>query len=695
MSEVVVQVVVDSTGAVRGARKASRAVAEVGDNGGRLNKTLGVMKGAFAALALGAVAAMFGRLAVRIFETVTAADDAASAFKTTFGGAARGLAEDLDETRRNAGLTRKELYDMAATAGAVAQGLGFTKQASADLSAEIVKAAADFQSFKNIPIEQAAHAITSALTGEREALKSLGVVVREQDVQKQALAETGKANVKQLTDEEKAAATMTLIYERMGVVAGDLDRTKDSLQNKVRRLKGSLREGATEIARRFTPALESIVDAADDVGGEFGGPFTKALGDAADAFGELVRSMDNAGVFRGVAKALLWVVEATTYTIDALSDFGSNVLIPMRRAYADILDMVPGMKDQAETQREIADESERELMNARAQRVARRALADATSEYADVTAGLDEALAGAADSTGELDTATKKAKTALQKATEQVAEYRRALAELEGPNRARLVELEKEAYELERNLRIYEKLIEAQARGVQAIDPRELNEAVHDRVMRGAAEGDLQQQAAGEQIDGVPVPELIGEYEDATLSALDRLSIAAREFQEEWGATGEALATTFGMIGQSMSALFEATGEKSRAAFLAYKAFAIGEAIAATFLAANKALASGPPPWNIAQAAAITALGIANVAKIASAQPSGSGAGTSAPSGSGRNGGRPTPGSSLPGTQRPGAGEPQTNVNVNVEVAGESRLAGDDIRTAYNKASERYSVTRG
>lgn len=51
----------------------------------------------------------------------------------------------------------------------------------------------------------------------------------------------------------------------------------------------------------------------------------------------------------------------------------------------------------------------------------------------------------------------------------------------------------------------------------------------------------------------------------------------------------------------------------------AFKAFAMSQAIAATYLAANKALASAPPPWSYALAAAAVAAGLANVYQIAHA----------------------------------------------------------------------------
>jgi hypothetical protein len=43
--------------------------------------------------------------------------------------------------------------------------------------------AIDVASFNNVSDDQAVKAFTSALSGEREALKSLGIVISEADVQ--------------------------------------------------------------------------------------------------------------------------------------------------------------------------------------------------------------------------------------------------------------------------------------------------------------------------------------------------------------------------------------------------------------------------------------------------------------------------------------------------------------------------------
>jgi hypothetical protein len=51
----------------------------------------------------------------------------------------------------------------------------------------MIKLAIDVASFNNVSDDQAINAFTKALTGEREALKSLGIVISEPDVKAKAL----------------------------------------------------------------------------------------------------------------------------------------------------------------------------------------------------------------------------------------------------------------------------------------------------------------------------------------------------------------------------------------------------------------------------------------------------------------------------------------------------------------------------
>jgi hypothetical protein len=66
---------------------------------------------------------------------------------------------------------------------------------------------------------------------------------------------------------------------------------------------------------------------------------------------------------------------------------------------------------------------------------------------------------------------------------------------------------------------------------------------------------------------------------------------------------------------------FGTLGQMNKKWFIAQKASAIAQATIDTWVGANKALASAPPPFNYIAAAGVVAAGLANVAKITSQQP--------------------------------------------------------------------------
>jgi hypothetical protein len=144
--------------------------------------------------------------------------------------------------------------------------MGFAQQASADFAQQVVQLSGDLGSFNNIPTAEVAAAIQSALTGEREQLKRLGIVIRETDVQQRAMIETGKTSAKALTDQEKATATLALISERAGVAVGDLERTQDSAANRAKRIGAAFRDVKEQLSVAFLPIItDNVLPALEDL----------------------------------------------------------------------------------------------------------------------------------------------------------------------------------------------------------------------------------------------------------------------------------------------------------------------------------------------------------------------------------------------------------------------------------------------
>jgi hypothetical protein len=99
---------------------------------------------------------------------------------------------------------------------------------------------------------------------------------------------------------------------------------------------------------------------------------------------------------------------------------------------------------------------------------------------------------------------------------------------------------------------------------------------------------------------------------------------------EEWDAKRAIISGALGSFASMFQALAGIQGKHAKAAFIAFKAFAIAEAIIDAHRGYARAIATLPPPFSYIAAAAAFAAGIARVIAISQVQPSGGG-GASAP----------------------------------------------------------------
>ena len=258
-----------------GADKTSRGLDKVSGSADRLDNKVkrgskanaqfaagmsGLTKGAVVGAAVLAGKALIN-FSADALEAAVSAEEAAAAFDTTFGDAAKEAGRFSEQFANKAGLTNAELQQLLATTGAVAQGIGFTQKESADLGIELTKIAADVASFSNISAgaEPVLLAFRSALLGEREALKTYGIAISEAEVQTKAFELTGKSSANALTRQEKAFATLAVIQQKAAVQIGDLDRTSESFANQQRAVSAEIRQLKEDIGAELIPAAAEML----------------------------------------------------------------------------------------------------------------------------------------------------------------------------------------------------------------------------------------------------------------------------------------------------------------------------------------------------------------------------------------------------------------------------------------------------
>ena len=196
---------------------------------------------------------------VKMFKIGANVLETQSKFNTVFGESATKVDAFAESFGKLAGLTKSQAQAQLATTAAIAQGMGLASDASADFAIAAIQLAGDLTSFNDVPIAETALAIQSAVTGERESLKRLGIVILDVDVKKKALALTGKTLAAELTNEEKAAATLVLISEKAGVAIGDLSRTQTSAANVARQVQREFAQIAETVSVQVLPALAGFL----------------------------------------------------------------------------------------------------------------------------------------------------------------------------------------------------------------------------------------------------------------------------------------------------------------------------------------------------------------------------------------------------------------------------------------------------
>ena len=180
---------------------------------------------------------------------------------TVFGESAKAINDWAASASTGFGQSKAQALNAASAFGNMFSQLGMGKQTAAEMSMKMTELASDFASFHNADITDVLQAQQAAFRGEYDALQKFVPTINAAAVQQEAMAETGKTNAAQLTAQEKAAATYTLMLKGAGDAQGDFDRTSGSLANQQRILSAQWQDLQVKIGQVLIPALTEIVTA--------------------------------------------------------------------------------------------------------------------------------------------------------------------------------------------------------------------------------------------------------------------------------------------------------------------------------------------------------------------------------------------------------------------------------------------------
>lgn len=166
--------------------------------------------------------------------TISAASDlneTLSKSNVIFGKGAKEIDAWGKTAAKSMGLSRQAALEAAAGFGDMFSQIGFSQDAAASMSKQVVQLAADLGSFNNLPTADVLDMIAGGFRGEYDSLQRVIPNINAARVQTEALTETGKKNAAQLTAQEKVQATLNIVMQDGARAQGDFARTAGGAAN--------------------------------------------------------------------------------------------------------------------------------------------------------------------------------------------------------------------------------------------------------------------------------------------------------------------------------------------------------------------------------------------------------------------------------------------------------------------------------
>ena len=160
---------------------------------------------------------------------------------------------------KSMGLAQGTALDMASTFGDMGTSMGQTRAEASEMSTSLVQLAADMASFKNISTDRAAAALTAIYTGETEALKSLGIVMTQANLEAFALSQGITTQISAMSQAEQVQLRYQFVMAQTANAQGDFARTGGSLANQSRKLVQSIKQLGESFGKLLLPAVTSVV----------------------------------------------------------------------------------------------------------------------------------------------------------------------------------------------------------------------------------------------------------------------------------------------------------------------------------------------------------------------------------------------------------------------------------------------------
>lgn len=216
-------------------------------------------------------------------------DEVQNVIDVTFGNSADAVNQYAKDAIQQYGLSELAAKKYAGSLGAMLKSSGVAGDELTEMATSLVGLTGDMASFYNLKPEEAFSKLSSAIAGETEPLRSLGINMNVANLEAYALSKGIDKAWSSMTQAEQTTLRYQYIMENAADAQGDFARTSDSFANQSKTLSQQLQSVGGEIGSEFIPYLKDAAKALNEVFSgqisvsEFAGKIIAVMRSGADA----------------------------------------------------------------------------------------------------------------------------------------------------------------------------------------------------------------------------------------------------------------------------------------------------------------------------------------------------------------------------------------------------------------------------
>jgi hypothetical protein len=179
--------------------------------------------------------------------------ESVSKFKVVFGDASDEALDFASSLASSFQRSEASIIALMASLQDTFVPLGFSRDEARKLSEALTQLSFDIGSFNNVASPEVAHALTSAIVGNHEAVRRFGIVLTEAQLKQEAFNTGIFRGTGEMNAQQKVLARVSVILNSTKDAQGDLIRTQHEFANQTRKVQEQLKDLQIEIGQLLMP----------------------------------------------------------------------------------------------------------------------------------------------------------------------------------------------------------------------------------------------------------------------------------------------------------------------------------------------------------------------------------------------------------------------------------------------------------